>query len=172
MWKGTQIQDGYEGRINKRAVWYTEHPQYRDPNLNSKKTVAAYDGLIARGLIYKTQRGYVNREMRKGSSTWFIATDDLLSLFLKIKENPFVVIKPNPDAQCIIIGDDVDGQKKQVEYLDTQAVTEMLNNPRLINRCLSKHYPDIRIKDDDRILRKKNGRPWQTSDWLNHADLV
>ena len=70
-----------------------------------------------------------------------------------------MVIKPNPDAQCIIIRDDVDGQKKQVEYLDTPAVTEMLNNPRLINRCLSKHYPDIRIKDDDRILRKKNGRP-------------
>ena len=69
MWKGTQIHDGYEGRINRRAVWYTEHPKYRDPNLNSKKTVAAYDGLIALGLIYKTQRGYVNREMLKGSST-------------------------------------------------------------------------------------------------------
>ena len=77
-----------------------------------------------------------------------------------------MVIKPNPDAQCIIIRDDVDVQKKQVEYLDTPTVTEMLNNPRLINRCLSKHYPDIRIKDDDRILRKKK---WST---LTNVRLV
>ena len=41
---------------------------------------------------------------------------------------------------------DVDGQKKQVEYLETPAVTEMRGNLRLINRCLVKHYPDIRLK--------------------------
>ena len=106
-------------------------------------------------LLYETQRGYFNRETLEGSITCFIATDDLLSLFLEIRENPFVVIKLNPDAQCIIMRDDVDGQKKQVEYLETPAVTEMRNNLRLINRCLSKHYPVIRIKDDDWILRKK-----------------
>ena len=66
-----------------------------------------------------------------------------------------MVIKPNPDAQCIIMRDDVDGQKKQVEYLETPAVTEMRDNLRLINCCLAKHYPDIRIKDDDWIVLQK-----------------
>ena len=28
LWKGTQIHDGYEGGINKRAGWYSENPQY------------------------------------------------------------------------------------------------------------------------------------------------
>ena len=69
LWKGIQIHYGYEGGINKRAGWYSEHPQYRDPHLTFKKTVAAYDGLIALGLIYETQRGYFNRETLEGSIT-------------------------------------------------------------------------------------------------------
>ena len=165
LWKGTQIHDGYEGGVNKRAGWYSEYPQYRDPNLTYKQTIAAYDGLIALGLITETQRGYFNQETLEGSITRFTATDDLLSLFSEITEDPFVVIKPNLDAPCIIMRDDVDGQKKQVEYLETPAVTEMRDNLRLINRCLAKHYPDIRIKDDDwivlqnRIMADPNKRP-------------
>ncbi len=165
LWKGTKIHDGYEGGVNKRSGWYSEYPQYTDPNLTYKQTIAAYDGMIALGLIRETQRGYFNRETLEGSITRFIATDDLLSLFSEVKEDPFVVIKPNPDAQCIIMRDDVDGHKKQVEYLETPAVTEMRDNLRLINRCLAKHYPDIRIKDDDwmplqkRIMADPDKRP-------------
>ena len=155
LWKGTQIHDGFEGSIHKRSGWYSEHPQYRDPNLTYKQTIAAYDGLIALGLIQETQRGHFNRETLEGSITRFIATDDLLSLFSEVKEDPFVVIKPNLDAQCIIMRDEVDGHKKQVEYLETPAVTEMRDNLRLINSCLAKHYPDIRIKDDDWIVLQK-----------------
>ena len=110
LWKGTQIHDGYEGSINKRSGWYSEYPQYRDPNLTFKQTIAAYDGLMALGLIQETQRGYFNRETLEGSITRFIATDDLLSLFSEIKEDPFVVIEPDLNAQCIIMRDDVDGR--------------------------------------------------------------
>ena len=87
LWKGTQIHDGYEGSIHKRSGWYSEHPQYRDPNLTYKQTIAAYDGLIALGLIHETQRGYFNRETLEGSITRFIATDDLLSLFSEVKKD-------------------------------------------------------------------------------------
>ena len=62
LWKGTQIHDGHEGGVSKRAEWYSEHPQYRDPNLTYKQTIAAYDGLIDLGLIQETQRGSFNRE--------------------------------------------------------------------------------------------------------------
>ena len=60
LWKGTQIHYKFEGGIPKRSGWYSAHPQYRDPNLTDKQTVAAYDGLIALGLIQETQRGYFN----------------------------------------------------------------------------------------------------------------
>ena len=140
----TNVQDGIQSILNTETQTYP----------TNKLLPLTMDWLLL-VLLYQTQRGYFNRETLEGSITRFIATDNLLSLFLKIRENPFVVIKPNPDAQCIIMRDDVDGQKKQVEYLETPAVTEMRNNLRLINRCLSKHYPDIRIKDDDWILRKK-----------------
>lgn len=165
LWKGTQIHDGYEGSINKRSGWYSKYPQYRDPNLTFKQTIAAYNGLISLGLIEETQRGYFNRETLEGSITRFIATDDLLSLLSEIKEDPFVAIKPNLDAQCIIMRDEIDGQKKQVPYLETPAVKEMRDNLILINRCLARHYPDIRIRDEDwiplqqRIMTDPKKRP-------------
>ena len=128
LWKGTQIHDGNEGGINKRAGWYSEHPQYKDPNLTFKQTIAAYNGLIAAGLIQETQRGCLDRETHESSITRFIATDDLLSLLSEIKEDPFVVIKPNLDAQCIIVHDEVDGHKTRVEYIETPSVVEMRDN--------------------------------------------
>ena len=95
LWKGTQIHEGFEGGINKRAGWYSENSRYRDPNLTFKQTIAACDGLMALGLIQETQRGYFNRETLEGSITLFIATDDLLSLFSEIKEDPeFLIASP------------------------------------------------------------------------------
>jgi hypothetical protein len=165
LWKGTKIHDGYEGGVNKRAGWYSEHPQYRDPNLTFKQTMAAYDGLIALRLIQETRGGYFNRETLEGGITKFVATDELLSMLSEINEDPFVVITPDPDAQCIIMRDEVEGHKKQVPYLETPAVKEMRDNLCLINRCLSEHYPDIRIKDEEwlplqrRIMQDPDKRP-------------
>ena len=78
LWKGTQILEGFEGGINKRAGWYSEHPQYRDPRLTYKQTIAAYDGLIGLGLIHETQRGHFSHETLEGNITRFAATDELL----------------------------------------------------------------------------------------------
>ena len=155
LWKGTKIHDDYEGGVNKRAGWYSECPQYRNPNLTFKQTIAACDGLISLGQIEETQSGYFNKETLEGSITKFVATDELLSLLSEINEDPFVAIKPNLDAQWIIMRDMVKGHKKQVEYLETPAVTKMRDNLRLINRCLISHYPDIRIKDEDWLPLQK-----------------
>ena len=74
LWKGTQIHEGFEGGINKRAGWYSENSRYRDPNLTYKQTVAAYDGLIKLGLVQETQRGYFNRQTLEASITRFAAS--------------------------------------------------------------------------------------------------
>ena len=95
LWKGTQIHEGFEGGINKRAGWYSENSRYRDPNLTYKQSVAAYDGLIKLGLVQETQRGYFNRETLEGSITRFAANDELLSIFSDIKDDPFKAIQPN-----------------------------------------------------------------------------
>lgn len=84
--------------MHKHYRWYSQHPKYRDLNLTYKKTIAAYDGLIALDLTQETQRGHFNRETLEGSITHFTTSDDLLSLFSEIKEHPFGVIKLNPGA--------------------------------------------------------------------------
>ena len=149
LWKGTQIHEGFEGGINKRAGWYSENSRYRDPNLTYKQTVAAYDGLIKLGLVQETQRGYFNRETLEGSITRFAANDELLSIFSDIKDDPFKAIQPDLYSESIILRDKIDGKKQQIDYLDTLGVNEMRDNLLLINKCLKAHYPDIRIRDDE-----------------------
>ena len=149
LWKGTQIHEGFEGGINKRAGWYSENSRYRDPNLTFKQTVAAYDGLIKLGLVQETQRGYFNRETLEGSITRFAANDELLSIFSDIKEDPFKAIQPDLYSESIILRDKIDGKKQQIDYLDTPGINEIRDNLLLINKCLKAHYPDIRIKDDE-----------------------
>ena len=149
LWKGTQIQEGYEGGINKRAGWYSKPAQYRDPRLTFKQTIAAYDGLIALGLVHETQRGYFSHETLEGKITRFAATDELLSLLSEIDEDPLKVIKPNLEEQCIVMRDTIDGRKQQVAYLETPDVLAMRKRLTTINQCLARHYPDLRIKDED-----------------------
>ena len=149
LWKGTNIHEGFEGGVNKRAGWYSENSRYRDSNLTYKQTVAAYDGLIKLGLVQETQRGYFNRETLEGGITRFAANDELLAIFSDIKEDPFKAIKPDLFSESIILRGKIDGKKQQIDYLDTPGVNEMRDNLLLINKCLKAHYPDIRIRDDD-----------------------
>ena len=51
LWLGTAIHPEYEVGIHRRANWYSETPQYCDPNLTFKQAIAAYDGMIATDLI-------------------------------------------------------------------------------------------------------------------------
>ena len=70
-------------------------------------------------------------------------------MFSDLKEDPFKAPKSDLKAECIIIRDRNDGKREQIDYLDTPGVTEKRDNLRLINQCLSRHWVDIRIKDED-----------------------
>jgi hypothetical protein len=165
LWKGTQIHEGFEGGINKRAGWYSENSRYRDPDLTFKQTVFAYNGLLKLDLVQETQKGYFNRETLEGSITRFVANDELLSIFSDIKEDPFKAIQPDLYSESIILRDKIDGKKQQIDYLDTPGVNEMRDNLLLINKCLKAHFPDIRIRDDEwlplqeRIMADPNKQP-------------
>ena len=149
LWKGSRIHEGYEAGINKRSGWYSENGRYRQAGLTYRQTFAAYEGLLNLGLIRETTTGYFDRETFEGSITKFIATDELLEVLLGIDEDPLKSIKPDLTAECIILRDEVDGKREQIDYLDTPSVNQMRDNLRFINQCLSGHWADLRIKDEE-----------------------
>ena len=51
LWLGTVIHPEYEAGIHRRSNWYSETPQYRDPNLTYKQVIAAYDDDLVRRQI-------------------------------------------------------------------------------------------------------------------------
>ena len=155
LWKGTQIHEGYEAGINKRSGWYSANERYRQPGLTYRQTISAYEGLLHLRLIRETKAGFLDRENLEGSITKFVANDELLEMLSDIYEDPFKVLKPDLTAECIILRDEVEGRREQIDYLDTPSVAEMRDNLRFINKCLSRHWADIRIKDEDFISLQK-----------------
>ena len=51
LWLGTVIHPEYEAGIHRRSNWYSETPQYRDPDLTYKQVIAAYDDDLVRRQI-------------------------------------------------------------------------------------------------------------------------
>ena len=149
LWKATAISPDYECRINKRTAYYSESPRYRDPNLTFKQTMAAFDGLIDLDMIEVTRNGFFDRETGNGSITKYRAKDRLLELLEGIEGNPFKDIQPDLDAEYIVLRDHIDSVRTVIDYEDDAATTEMRSNLRIINTCLVKHWPDLRIKDED-----------------------
>ena len=119
VWKGTYILPELELSINKNANWYSQFPRYRDPNLTYKQATAAYNGMLALGLIEETKSGYLDREKGIGELTKYVAHDKLIEMLKAISDNPFNVIKPDLDAECIILRDKIDGVRTIVNYEDT-----------------------------------------------------
>ena len=171
LWKGTQIHEGYEAGINKRSGWYSDVKRYRQAGLTYPQTIAAYDGLQRLHLIRETKAGYLDREKHQGSITKFAASDELIEIFSELKEAPFKTLKPDLNAESIILRVRNDGKREQIDYLDTPSVNEMRDNLRLINQCLSRHWADIRIKDEDfaslqeRLLIDDEKQPVDFSKW-------
>ena len=171
LWKGSRIHEGYEAGINKRSGWYSENGRYRQAGLTYRQTFAAYEGLLNLGLIRETKTGYFDRETFEGSITKFIATDELLEVLLGIDEDPLKSIKPDLTAECIILRDEVDGKREQIDYLDTPSVNQMRDNLRFINQCLSGHWADLRIKDEEfaslqrRLLINDEKQPIDLTKW-------
>ena len=156
LWKATAISPDYECGINKRTAYYSESPRHRDPNLTFKQTMAAFDGMIALGMIEVTRNGFFDRDTGVGGITKYKARNRLLEMLEDVEGNPFTDIKPNLKADCIILRDIVDGVRTVVKYEDDATTNEMLENLRTINSCLAKHWPDLRIKNEDyRALQER-----------------
>ena len=134
---------------NKSTAYYSESPRYRDPNLTFKQTMAAFDGLIALDMIEVTRNGFFDRETGNGGITKYKAKDRLLELLEGVEGNPFTDMKPDLDAKRIILRDHIDGVRTVVDYEDDVATNDMRKDLRIINTCLAKHWPDLRIKDED-----------------------
>ena len=103
LWKETAISPDYECGINKRTAYYSESPRYRDPNLTFKQTMAAFDGLIALDMIEVTRSGFFDLETGNGGITKYKVKDRLLELLEGVEGNPFTDIKPDLDAESIIL---------------------------------------------------------------------
>ena len=148
-WLGIHISPTYECGIHKRSNWYSKTPRYRDPNLTFKQTMAAYDGLQALGLIYETKGGYLDRDTGKSDITKYKITDKLKHMLEAIEGDPFKDIKPDLDKESILLRDRVNGRRVVIEYDDSDQTHSMRKNLRTINACLTRHWPDLELTDDE-----------------------
>ena len=105
LWLGTTIHPEYEVGIHRRSNWYSETPQYRDPDLTYKQAIAAYDGMVAKDLIRVARDGFFDRDTDRSDITKVIATDKLLQVLEGLDGNPFKEVKPDLEAECILLRD-------------------------------------------------------------------
>jgi hypothetical protein len=149
LWLGTVIHSEYEVGIHRRSNWYSETPQYRDPNLTYPQAIAAYDGMVATDFIRVIRDGYYDRDTGKSDVTKVIATDKLLQVLEGLDGNPFKEVKPDLDKECILLRDRMNGQRVLVHYENDKTTNEMRENLITINKCFVRHWPDLRITNDD-----------------------
>ena len=149
LWLGTVIHPEYEAGIHRRSNWYSETPQYRDPNLTYPQAIAAYGGMVATDFIRVARDGYYDRDTGRSDVTKVIATDKLLQIMEGLEGNPFKEVKPDLDKECILLRDRIDGQRVLVSYENNKTTNEMRENLITINKCLARHWPDLRITNDD-----------------------
>jgi hypothetical protein len=149
LWLGTVIHPEYEAGIHRRSNWYSETPQYRDPDLTYKQAIAAYDGMVATDFIRVARDGFFDRDTGRSDVTKVIATDKLLQIMEGLEGNPFKEVKPDLDKECILLRDKTNGQRVLVSYENNKTTNEMRENLITINKCLARHWPDLRITNDD-----------------------
>ena len=149
LWKAVKSTPIRESSINKRSGWYSENPRYRDPLLTYKQMIAVFDGLINIGFIEVTREGYFDRTIYQGKTTRFVARDELLEQLQELDGHPAISIKPDFNAETIILRDKVDGRKVLQEYEDTPATERHRANLKKINSCFLKHWFDLEVQDTE-----------------------
>ena len=149
LWKAVKSTPIRECSINKRSGWYSENPRYRDPLLTYKQMIAVFKGLLRIGFIEVTQEGYYDRVTLQGGLTRFVARDELLERLLELDGHPAISIKPDLDAETIVLRNKVDGKKVLQEYEDTPATERHRANLKIINSCFLKHWCDLEVQDTE-----------------------
>ena len=149
LWKAVKSTPIRECSINKRSGWYSENPRYRDPLLTYKQMIAVFDGLLKIGFIEVTREGHFDRTIYQGKTTRFVARDELLERLQELDGHPAISIKPDMDAETIILRNKVDGRKVLQEYDDTPATERHRANLKKINSCFLKHWCDLEVQDTE-----------------------
>ena len=149
IWKSSFIHPEAECSIHKHNNYYSSNPRYRDPNLTYKMTMAAFDGLQLLNLIVVTKDGYYDRTKLQGGLTRYRAREELLEILNEMPEHPAIHIKPNLDAETILLRNEIDGRKVLVDYEEDAFTDKARNNLRTINQCFIRHWVDLRILDKD-----------------------
>ena len=147
LWKACYSIPVRECSINLRSGYYSENPQYRDPQLTYRQVKAVFDVLIAMRQIEVTRDGYYDKIKMEGSLTCFVARDELLERLQNLEGHPAISLKPDLDRECILLRDTIDGRRQLVDYDETAQTEKYKTNLQKINRCFSKHWADLRIKD-------------------------
>ena len=111
LWKAVKSTPVRECSINKRSGWYSENPRYRDPLLTYKQMIAVFEGLLRIGFIEVTREGHFDRTTYQGKTTRFVARDELLERLQELDGHPAISIKPDLDAETIILRNKVDDRK-------------------------------------------------------------
>jgi hypothetical protein len=67
----------------------------------------------------------------------------------EIPEHPAIHLKPNLDAETILLRNEIDGRKVLVDYEEDAFTEKARNNLKTINQCFIRHWLDLRILDKD-----------------------
>ena len=149
LWKAVKSTPIRECSINKRSGWYSENPRYRDPLLTYKQMIAVFNGLLKMGFIEVTREGHFDRETFQGKVTRFVANDELLERLLELEGHPAISVKPDLDAETVILRNKIDGRKVLQKYEDTPATERHRANLKKINSCFLKHWFDLEVQDTE-----------------------
>ena len=149
IWKASYIHPEAECSIHKHNNYYSSNSRYRDPNLTYRMTMNAFDGLQLLNLIVVTKDGYYDRTKMQGGLTRYRAREELLEMLNEIPEHPAIHIKPDLDAETILLRNEVDGRKVLVDYEEDAFTEKARNNLRTINQCFTKHWVDLRILNEE-----------------------
>ena len=149
IWKASYIHPKAECSIHKHNNYYSSNTRYRDPNLTYRMTMNAFDGLQLLNLIVVTKDGYYDRIKMQGGLTRYRAREELLEMLNAIPEHPAIHLKPNLDAETILLRNEIEGRKVLVDYEEDAFTEKARNNLRTINQCFTRHWVDLRILDKD-----------------------
>ena len=124
--------------------------------MTDPQAIAAYDGMTLLDLIRVSKDAYFDPDTDRGEITKVIATDKLLQIMESLEGNQFKEVKPDLDAECILLRDRVNDQRILVPHDNEKTTNEMRENLITINKCSARQWPDIRITKKNYIeLREK-----------------
>lgn len=149
IWKKYYTHPDNNPSLQKNKYYYSLLDRYRDKKLTNFMVEQAFDGLMGLQLIYITKENYYDFIKMEGSLTKYSARQELIEILKEIPEHPAFQIKPNLDDETILLSNIVNGQKNIVNYEEDAFTDNARKNLKIINKCFSKHWFDLKIKNED-----------------------